>query len=77
MIFILINKINRYKIKNDYDDKNNDNDYDKNNDNDYDLNNKNEYSKLFLKGYRNLKKSFYPKQKKVDEEIERIKSLLK
>lgn len=71
------NKINRYKIKNDYDDKNNDNDYDKNNDNDYDLNNKNEYSKLFLKGYRNLKKSFYPKQKKVDEEIERIKSLLK
>ena len=71
------NKINRYKIKNDYDDKTNDNDYDKNNDNDYDLNNKNEYSKLFLKGYRNLKKSFYPKQKKVDEEIERIKSLLK
>jgi hypothetical protein len=71
------NKINRYKIKNDYDDKTNDDDYDKNNDNDYDLNNKNEYSKLFLKGYRNLKKSFYPKQKKVDEEIERIKSLLK
>lgn len=71
------NKINRYKIKNDYDDKTNDNDYDKNNDNDYDLNNKNEYSKLFLKGYRNLKKSFYPKQKKVNEEIERIKSLLK
>ena len=71
------NKINRYKIKNNYDDKNNDDDYDKNNDNDYDLNNKNEYSKLFLKGYRNLKKSFYPKQKKVDEEIERIKSLLK
>jgi hypothetical protein len=71
------NKINRYKIKNDYDDKTNDNDYDKNNYNDYDLNNKNEYSKLFLKGYRNLKKSFYPKQKKVDEEIERIKSLLK
>ena len=71
------NKINRYKIKNDYDDKTNDNDYDKTNDNDYDLNNKNEYSKLFLKGYRNLKKSFYPKQKKVDEEIERIKSLLK
>ena len=63
------NKINRYKIKNNYDDKNNDDDYD--------LNNKNEYSKLFLKGYRNLKKSFYPKQKKVDEEIERIKSLLK
>ena len=71
------NKVNRYKIKNDYDDKKNDSDYDKNNDNDYDLNNKNEYSKLFLKGYRNLKKSFYPKQKKVDEEIERIKSLLK
>ena len=71
------NKINRYKIKNDYDDKNNDNNYDKNNDNDYDLNNKNEYSKLFIKGYRNLKKPFYPKQKKVDEEIERIKSLLK
>ena len=71
------NKVNRYKIKNDYDDKKNDSDYDKNNDNDYDLNNKNEYSKLFLKGYRNLKKSFYPKQKKVDEQIERIKSLLK
>jgi hypothetical protein len=71
------NKVNRYKIKNDYDDKKNDSDYDKNNDNDYDLNNKNEYSKLFLKAYRNLKKSFYPKQKKVDEEIERIKSLLK
>lgn len=71
------NKVNRYKIKNDYDDKKNDSDYDKNNDNDYDLNNKNEYSKLFLKAYRNLKKSFYPKQKKVDEQIERIKSLLK
>ena len=37
----------------------------------------NEYSKLLVKGYRDLKKSFYPSQKKVDENIERIKGLLK
>jgi hypothetical protein len=37
----------------------------------------NEYSKILVKGYNDMKKSFYPSQKKVDENIERIKGLLK
>jgi len=37
----------------------------------------NEYTKLFRKLNKNIKKSFYPSQKKVDENIERIKGLIK
>lgn len=37
----------------------------------------NVYSKILVKGYNDMKKSFYPSQKKVDENIERIKGLLK
>lgn len=40
-------------------------------------NTNNEYAKLFRKLNQNVKKSFYPSQKKVDENIERIKGLIK
>jgi len=54
---------------------------DKNDDNDSDNESlgqtNNEYAKLFRKLTKNVKKSFYPSQKKVDENIERIKGLIK
>jgi biotin carboxyl carrier protein len=47
-------------------------------DDDGDLSGKNEYSKLFINSYRNLKKSFKKKDpKKIEENINRIKGLLK
>ena len=53
---------------------NDDNDDDKRNE--PPINADDEYSKLLVKGYRKLKKSFYPSEKKVNENIERIKKLL-
>jgi hypothetical protein len=51
---------------------------DKDKDKDSDLYGKNEYSKLFINSYRNLKKSFKKKDpKKIEENINRIKGLLK
>jgi biotin carboxyl carrier protein len=47
-------------------------------DNDGDLSGKNEYSKLFINSYRSLKNSFKKKDpKKLKEDIDRIKGLLK
>ena len=71
-----INTGKETKSKNKDKDKGKDKDKDK--DNDGDLYGKNEYSKLFINSYRNLKKSFKKKDpKKLKEDIDRIKGLLK
>ncbi len=73
---------NRENINTDTEKKSKDNNKKKNNkkeddDND-DLYGKNEYSKLFINSYRSLKNSFKKKDpKKIEENINRIKDLLK
>jgi hypothetical protein len=69
---------NRENINTDKEKKSKGKDKDKDKDKDSDLYGKNEYSKLFINSYRNLKKSFEKKDpKKIEENINRIKGLLK
>ena len=69
---------NRENINTDKEKKPKGKDKDKDKDKDSDLYGKNEYSKLFINSYRNLKKSFKKKDpKKIEENINRIKGLLK
>jgi hypothetical protein len=70
-----INTDTEKKSKDKVKDKDKDKEKDKK---DSDLYGKNEYSKLFINSYRNLKKSFKKKDpKKIEENINRIKGLLK
>jgi biotin carboxyl carrier protein len=69
---------NRENINTDKEKKSKGKDKNKEKDKDSDLYGKNEYSKLFINSYRNLKKSFEKKDpKKIEENINRIKGLLK